>query len=67
MYILNEDGESKKKKSFISEIKTGNIIKSKIFSYGFSLLSIGFLIFILTNVVNHYLTKYIHFHFNMIK
>jgi hypothetical protein len=64
---MNEDGENKKKKSFTSEIKTGNRIKSKIFSYGFSLLSIGFLVFILTNVVNHYLTKYIHFHFNMIK
>jgi hypothetical protein len=67
MYILNEDGESKKKKSFTSEIKIGNIIKSKIRSYGFSLFSIGFLVFILINVLNHYLTKYIHFHFNMIK
>jgi hypothetical protein len=63
---MNEDGESKKKKSSSSLIKTGNIIKSKIIFYGFSLFSIGFLVFILTNVVNHYLTKYIHFHLRMI-
>jgi heme O synthase-like polyprenyltransferase len=55
---MNKNGESKKKKSSSSVIKTGNIIKSKILSYGFSLFSIGFLIFILTNVVNHYLTIY---------
>ncbi len=36
-------------------------IKSKVIPYGFSLFSIGFLVFILTNVVNHYLTKYVHF------
>jgi hypothetical protein len=63
---MNEDGESKKKKSSSSVIKTGNVIKSKILSYGFSLFSIGFLVFILTNVVNHYMTKYIHFHLKMI-
>jgi hypothetical protein len=63
---MNEDGESKKKKSSSSVIKTGNVIKSKIIPYGFSLFSIGFLVFILTNVVNHYLTKYIHFHLKMI-
>jgi hypothetical protein len=63
---MNDDGESKKKKSSSSLIKTGNIIKSKIRSYGFSLFSIGFLVFILTNVLNHYLTKYIHFHLTMI-
>jgi hypothetical protein len=57
---MNDDGESKKKKSSSSLIKTGNIIKSKVIPYGFSLFSSGFLVFILTNVVNHYLTKYIY-------
>ena len=56
---MNKDGESKKKKSSSSVIKTVNIIKSKVIPYGFSLFSIGFLVFILTNVVNHYL-KYIY-------
>jgi hypothetical protein len=63
---MNEDGESKKKKLSLSVIKIGNIIKSKIISYGFSFFSIGFLVFILANVVNHYLTKYMHFHLTMI-
>ena len=62
---MTEDRESKKKKSSSSVIKIGNIIKSKILSYGFPLFSIGFLVFILTNVVNYYL-KHIHFHLNMI-
>ena len=61
-----KNDESKKKKSSSSLIKTFNIIKSKRTSYGFSLFSIGFLVFILTNVVNHYLTKYIHFHLTII-
>jgi len=51
-----------KKKKLSSVIKTGNI-KSKVIPYSFSLFSIGFLVFILTNVVNHYLTKYVHFLF----
>ena len=58
---MNKDGESKKKLSSLV-IKTVNIIKSKVIPYGFSLFSSGFLVFILTNVVNHYLTKYIYFH-----
>jgi|GEM_PF-1812139 len=62
---MNEDGEAKKKSSS-SVIKIGNIIKSKIISYSFLLFSIGFLVFILANVFNHYLTKYLHFHLTMI-
>jgi len=61
---MNKEDESKKKK-LSSVIKIAKI-KSKIISYGFSLFSIGFLVFILTNVVNYYLTKYVFFLLNMI-
>lgn len=57
---MNKDDKTKKKKLPII-IKFGNIIKSKIISYGFSLLSIGFLVFILANVISYYLSKYILF------
>jgi hypothetical protein len=54
--------KAKKRKLSLSVIKIGNI-KSKIISYGFSFFSIGFLVFILANAVNHYLTKYVNFLF----
>jgi hypothetical protein len=62
---MNKDDESKKKK-LSSIIKTANIIKLKIIPYSFSSFSIGFLVFILANVVNHYLSKYIYFHLKLI-
>jgi len=61
---MNKEDESKKKK--LSSVIKIDKIKSKIISYGFSLFSIGFLVFILTNVVNYYLTKYVFFLLNMI-
>jgi hypothetical protein len=48
--------KAKKKLFFI--IKSDNI-KSKIIPYGFSLFSIIFVNYILVNVINHYLSKYI--------
>lgn len=56
---------AKAKKLSSLVIKTVNIIKSKIIPYSFSLFTIGFLVFVLTNVVNHYLTKYIDIYFHL--
>ena len=48
---------AKAKKKLFSLIKSDNV-KSKIISYSFSLLSLPFIIYILINVVTHYVSKY---------
>jgi hypothetical protein len=46
------------KKKLFSMIKSDNI-KSKIIPYSFSLLSLGFIVYILISVVNYYVSKYV--------
>ena len=48
---------TKAKKKLSSMIKNDNI-KSKIMPYSFSLLSLGFIVYILISVVNYYVSKY---------
>ena len=46
------------KKKLLSMIKSDNI-KSKIIPYSFSLLSLGFIVYLLISVVNYYISKYL--------
>ena len=46
------------KKKLLSMIKSDNI-KSKIIPYSFSLLSLGFIVYLLISVVNYYISNYI--------
>ena len=47
-----------KNKKISSLGKINNNIKSKIIPYSFSLLSLGFMVYLLISVVNYYVLKY---------
>jgi hypothetical protein len=48
---------AKEKNKLFSVFKSDNI-KSKIIPYSFSLLSLGFIIYILISTINYYISKY---------
>jgi hypothetical protein len=48
---------AKAKKKLFSLIKS-DTVKSKIIPYSFSLLSLAFIIYILINIITHYVSKY---------
>ncbi len=56
---------TKAKKKLSSMIKNDNI-KSKIMPYSFSLLSLGFIVYILISTINYYMSKYVLFLLNII-
>ncbi len=56
---------TKAKKKLSSMIKNDNI-KSKIMPYSFSLLSLGFIVYILISTIYYYMSKYVLFLLNII-
>ncbi len=55
----------KAKEKIFSLIESDNI-KSKLIPYRFSLLSLGFIVYILISIVNYYVSKYVLFLLNII-